>query len=164
MAELPRPLPLGLVGTAGRRETITATPAECAALAARFGIPAVAALRAVIDLSPDEDGSVLARGRLEARVTQACVVTLEPVEQAVAEDFTLRFLPGGREPDDGPEEIDEIPTGPGDVADLGEALAEQLALALDPYPRAPGAEMPDEAREAASSPFAGLAALRRPLN
>lgn len=164
MTEMSRPLPLGLVGAAGRRETIEATPEECAALATRFGIPAVAMVRAVIDLSHAADGSVLARGRLEARVTQDCVVTLEPVEQTVAEDFVLRLLPAGREPEDGPEEIDEIPTGPGDVADLGEVLAEQLALALDPYPRAAGAELPDGAREGRSSPFAGLAALRRPLN
>jgi hypothetical protein len=56
--------------------------------------------------------------------------------------------------------MDEIPTGPGAVADLGEALAEQLALALDPYPRAPDAALPPEAEEAPASPFARLAALR----
>jgi uncharacterized metal-binding protein YceD (DUF177 family) len=164
MVELSRPFPLGLVGTAGRHEVIAATPAECAALAARFGIPAIAALRADLDLSAEADGAVLARGRLRAEVAQLCVVTLEPVEQVVAEDFTLRFLPANREPEDGPEEIDEIPTGPGDVADLGEAVAEQLALALDPYPRAPGASLPEVPGTAGSSPFAALAGLRRPPN
>jgi uncharacterized metal-binding protein YceD (DUF177 family) len=164
MVELSRPLPLGLVGAAGRHETIEAKPAECAALAARFGIPGIASLHADLDLLAEAGGTVLVRGRLRAQVTQLCVVTLEPVEQEVAEAFTLRFLPAEREPEDGPEEIDQIPTGPGDIADLGEAVAEQLALALDPYPRAPGATLPAAQEDAGASPFAGLASLRRPLN
>ena len=39
-------------------------------------------------------------------------------------------------------------------------MAEQLALALDPYPRAPGAALPSEANDAAEHPMAGLAKLR----
>ena len=161
MPEFPRPLALGLVGPAGRHEVLEADAAECAALAARFGIPAIAALRAELDLAEEADGAVVARGRLVARVTQECVVTLDPVEQAVEEAIAMRFLPPGREPDEGPEEMDEIATGAGGVADLGEAVAEQLALALDPYPRAPGAILPDAADDASANPFAALAALKR---
>ncbi|MBK1662275.1 DUF177 domain-containing protein [Paracraurococcus ruber] len=159
-AEFSRPLALGRVGPEGRTETLEATAAECAALARRLGIPAVDALRATLRLTQDPDGAVRAEGRLQAAVTQDCVVTLDPVPQRVDEVFALRFLPAGREPADGPDDLDEIATAD-DIADLGDAVAEQLALALDPYPRAPGAELPAEARDAASGAFAALAALSR---
>ncbi len=157
--EFSRPLPLGLVGPEGRREVLEADAAERAALARRFGIPAVERLRAELVLRPEADGAVRAEGRLDASVVQSCVVTLEPVAQRVDETVSLRLLPAGREPQDEADEPDEIATRNG-VADLGEAVAEQLALALDPYPRAPGAILPAEASEEAEHPLAGLAKLR----
>jgi hypothetical protein len=42
------------------------------------------------------------------------------------------------------------------VLDLGEAVAEQLALALDPYPRVPGAELPEIESDPQERPFAAL--------
>jgi hypothetical protein len=51
--------------------------------------------------------------------------------------------------------------------DLGEAVAQQLAIALDPYPRAPGAGLgPDgftagPGNTAGKQPFAALAALKK---
>ena len=158
--EFHRPLPLGRVGPEGRTEVLEATEAERAALARRFQIPGVEALRTTFRLTPEPDGAVRAEGRIEAAVTQECVVTLEPVAQQVAEEFVLRLLPSGREPADGPDDLDEIETE-GDVADLGEVVAEQLALALDPYPRSPGAELPPEAHDESAGSFAALAALKR---
>ena len=158
--EFSRPLPLGLVGPEGRRETLEAGEGERIALARRFGIPSVESLRAELRLWLEADGAVRAEGNLRATVVQACVVTLEPVPQEVEEPVALRLLPPGREPRDEPDdEADEIATGKG-VADLGEAVAEQLALALDPYPRAPEAALPAEASEAGEHPMAGLATLR----
>ena len=157
--EFSRPLPLGLVGPEGRHEVLEADEAERAALARRFGIPAVESLRAELSLRPDTDGAVRAEGRLDASVVQSCVVTLEPVAQRVAEAVNFRLLPAGREPRDEADEPDEIATD-GGVADLGEAVAEQLALALDPYPRAPDAALPAEASDAAEHPLAALAKLR----
>jgi uncharacterized metal-binding protein YceD (DUF177 family) len=146
---------------------VVATAAECAALARRFGILAIASLEADLALRPERDGAIRAEGRLAAEVTQACVVSLEPVAQHVAAPVSLRFLPPGAVPDDDPEGPDEIETD-GDMLDLGEAVAEQLALALDPYPRRPEAALPPEATDApepepppAPSPLAGLARLRR---
>lgn len=165
--EFHRPLRWGVVGAAGRRERLAATPAECAALAERFGILAIASLQAELALRPDRDGAIRAEGRLTAGVTQACVVSLEPVAQHVSAPVLLRFLPPGATPDDDPESPDEIETD-GDMLDLGEAVAEQLALALDPYPRRPDAALPPEANDApepepppAPSPFAALARLKR---
>jgi hypothetical protein len=78
----------------------------------------------------------------------------------------LRILPEGTPAtDDDPDSPDEIETA-GDIVDLGEVVAEQLALALDPYPRLPDAvvELPDDPVEEAEprpNPFAALARLRR---
>ena len=108
-------------------------------------------------------GGVSVRGRLSAEVVQDCVVTLEPVTQAVEEEVALRILGPEEEPSDDPDAPDEIPAE-GDSVDVGEAIAEQLSLALDPYPRAPGAALPggEEGLEATpTGPFAGLASLKK---
>lgn len=162
--EFSRRVALARIPPAGREERLAATPEECAALARRFGIHAVNRLAAALRLRPEPGGAVRVEGRLSAEVVQDCVVTLEPVTQAVEEAVTLRILPPGAAYTEDPEGPDEIEAD-GVTADLGEALAEQLALALDPYPRAPGArlDVPGGAGEeetAARGPFAGLSALR----
>jgi uncharacterized metal-binding protein YceD (DUF177 family) len=147
----------------GREERLEAKPAECAALARRFGILGVNRLAARLRLQPEPGGLATVEGRLEAEVVQACVVTLEPVVQAMDEPVRLRILSPGEVPSEDPEAPDEI-EAEGDSVDLGEAIAEQLALALDPYPRAPGAALPGEGEgeePPPSGPFAGLAALRK---
>ena len=75
--EFSRIVPLARIPEAGREERLEAQPAECAALARRFAIPAVNRLRAVLRLRPEPGGAVLAEGRMEAEVVQDCVVTLE---------------------------------------------------------------------------------------
>ncbi len=157
--ELSRPLVLAHVPAAGRQLRIEADTGECTALAARFGIPAVESLVAELHLMPEAGGAVRVQGRLRAAVTQNCVVTVEPVAQQVDQPLALRLLPAGQVADEAPDEPDEI-EAEGEAIDLGEVVAEQLALALDPYPRAPGAEMPDAARDPEASPFAALRSLR----
>lgn len=158
--EFSRPLRADAVRP-GDTHAITATAPECAALAARLAIPALASLTCRYRLTPQAGGAVLAEGELRARLTRVCVVSLEEFATTHAESFRLRFVPAGAEAeDDDPEADDEITYEAG-LIDLGEAAAEQLGLGLDPYPRAPGAAMPviddDEAR-----PFAALARLRKP--
>lgn len=162
--EFSRPLALARIPPEGREEHLTATPAERAALALRFGIPAVNRFSAALQLKPEPGGGIAITGRLSAEVVQDCVVTLEPVTQQVEEAVHLRILGPGETYSDDPEEPDEV-EAPGGVAELGEALAEQLSLALDPYPRAPGAVLPGEGSEPAAepapkNPFAALAALK----
>ncbi|WP_419896614.1 YceD family protein [Roseomonas sp. USHLN139] len=140
--EFSRTLPWGAIGPEGRRQAWTATPAECAALAKRFDIPAIHAFSVELQLEHERGGTIRCRGQLKAQVVQSCVVTLEPVEQAVEEAVDLRILPPGRDATDDPEGPDEIETERGSI-ELGEPLAEQLSLALDPYPRAPGAVLPE---------------------
>ena len=89
-------------------------------------------------------------------MVQTCVVSLEDFTATIEERFTLRCVPDGEESDDiDPEAPDEISYADG-ILDLGEAAAEQLALALDPYPRAPGAVLPEVPDEPAEQPFDAL--------
>lgn len=162
--EFHRPVPVDRLPA--QEHSVVATPGECAALARRMAIPAVLSLTCRFRLRAEAGGIVLAEGALSARVVRDCVVSLDPFEMDVAERFRVRFVPTVMEPEDeegwlDPAEDDEIGYG-GSTVDLGEAAAEQLALALDPYPRKPGAEMPEEGGEDRLSPFAALARLRRP--
>ena len=159
--ELCRKLAVDRVGAGGLAVEVRADAAECTALAARMAIPAVLDLFCRFDLTAIPGAVVLAKGHLRARVVRVCVVTLEEFETLTEERFRLRFVPAGRESDDDdPESDDEIAYG-GAVIDLGEAAAEQLALALEPYPRMPGAVLPEAADEAEAPAFAVLARLPR---
>lgn len=135
--EFARPHPLDWIGAGEKRESVSADEGERARLARRFGLVSVESLSADYTLRLEGD-AVRARGHLSARVTQSCVATGDPVPAKVEEDFDLRFLP---EPRGGEDEMevdgDELDTifYTGGTVDLGEAAAETLALALDPFPR-----------------------------
>jgi uncharacterized metal-binding protein YceD (DUF177 family) len=156
IAEFHRPLSLDRIGSRGLDLTIEANPAECSALADRMNLPAVLAVSCEFHLIRESRDIVLARGVLRARVTQTCVISLDEFDADVQEIFQVRFVPSGEESDDiDPESDDEIPFE-GNLIDLGEAAAEQLGLALDPYPRMPGVEMPETGDEPEPHPFAAL--------
>jgi uncharacterized metal-binding protein YceD (DUF177 family) len=158
--ELTRPFALDRMGEAST-VTVEATPGERAAISRRLGIVDVTALTCRFALRRWEGATVQAEGRLSARVTQVCVVSMARFESEISEDFSVRFVPEGMESDeidlDAP---DEIPYA-GATIDLGEATTEQLALALDPFPKQPGAELAQEAVADGDNPFAALAAMRK---
>jgi uncharacterized metal-binding protein YceD (DUF177 family) len=154
--EFHRPLSLDRIGAVGLDLTVEATAAECAALAVRMNLPAVLELSCAFHLIREGRDKVLARGVLHAKVTQTCVISLDEFDPVVEEVFQVRFVPSGEESDDAdPDSDDEIPFE-GNAIDLGEAAAEQLGLALDPYPRMPGVEMPEIDDEPEPHPFAAL--------
>ncbi len=148
---------------APQNRVVTADAAQRAALAAAFGLPAIAALRGDFALRHERAGIIGAALRLQARLTQICVVTLEPFEASLDEAVALRFVPASQMPEAEAADLDaaaleapdEIPYT-GEQIDLGAALAEQLALSLDPYPRKPGAALPEATDGAAAGPFAML--------
>ncbi|MDX5982978.1 YceD family protein [Sphingomonas echinoides] len=130
------------IGEGARSVSITANAAERGALAERFGLLAVDRLEATFRVQRDAAG-VVARGEVRAAVVQACSVTEEPLPVTVSEDVALRFV---TEQEAAAEEeieldLDALDTMPYDGAaiDLGEAAAETMALALDPFPRGPNA-------------------------
>ena len=159
-------IPLADIPPAGRKIARKLTEQECGALAAYAGIESVGALSAQGEVKPWANG-IEARITFTADVVQACVVTLEPVPDHIEGEFSRRYLPGLSEEEAHAIEVvpdEEDPPEPltGDAIDLGPALAEELILALNPYPRAPGAAIPEEARtsDAALSPFAVLERLK----
>lgn len=139
---------------------VEANERERQAVAARLGLPEIRALSCAFRLLPAGPGRIEAWVGLRASVVQISVVSLEPFETEVAEDVSCIFVPAGTETDDiDPEAEDELPYE-GDSLDLGEAATEQLALALDPYPRRPGEELPG-GEGSRPSAFTALAALRK---
>jgi uncharacterized metal-binding protein YceD (DUF177 family) len=160
--ELHRPVLVGQIPSDGLDILVEATAAECSALAMRMLLPEVHSLRCRFHLTRELGASVRAHGLLQARIVQTCVISLEDFETTVEERFSVRFVPSGTETDDpDPETEDEIPFENG-VLDIGEAAAEQLGLALDPYPRIPNAALPEIEEEPEPHPFAALDKLRRP--
>ncbi|MCF4098185.1 YceD family protein [Maritalea mediterranea] len=117
-------------------------------------------------------GGYQAKGEGQAVVEQACVVTLEPVEEEVALAFERIYMPGkAPEPDVAPNaevfvNLDSEPDQDwyeGDAIDLAPMVVETLMLSLNPYPRKPDAEFADlteDERDESESPFAALAALK----
>jgi uncharacterized metal-binding protein YceD (DUF177 family) len=157
--ELFRPISLAAIGQTGSTIVVRATQEECVAVASRMGLSAVQSLECVFRLNVEGDGvSIYAQGRLNAGVTRTCVVSAEEFETPVEEVFEVRFVPAGseREDDPDPDLPDEIPYV-NNTIDLGEAAAEQLGLALDPYPRMDGAEALEIEDDEAASPFSILA-------
>lgn len=153
----------------GQRMDLAADEAERRAIAERLGLGSIERLEAHVTLSPT--GPVVrAEGRLAATLEQSCVVTGEAVAAHIDEPFELLFIP----PPDDPHSDEEIELGEEDCdvvfydggsIDLGSAIADTLALSLDPYPRSASADMAlKEAgvlSEEQASPFAALAALKK---
>jgi len=124
------------------RHAIAADAAERAALALRFGLVALDRLEAEVRIERLRGGLVRLSAALAADVVQSCVVSLDPVASHVAEAFVLLYGSGetGREVvlDGAAETVEPLD---GDRIDIGEAVAQQLSLALDPFPRAAGASL-----------------------
>ena len=148
-------------------EHIAATPEECAALATRFGFSAIDRLDADYVLA-EEHGRPVARGRLRAALAQPCVATSEPVPEAVDVPFVIRFQQEGEMAQDEEFELSEEECDThfyeGGIIDIGEAVAQTLALSVEPYPRALEADQWLRERgvltEDQAGPFAALAALK----
>jgi uncharacterized metal-binding protein YceD (DUF177 family) len=157
------------VPDSGLHLDLVADEATRAAIAALAGVVAVPRLAASLDLARQGKG-LRAEGEITAAVEQTCVVTLEPMTTEIHEPVDLVFVPpGGAAPaHDTEEEIDPVAADDPEplvdgVADLGAAATELLLLAIDPYPRKPGAvfEPPNQA-DTGPHPFAALAALKKP--
>jgi hypothetical protein len=172
---LSRPLSLAETPPEGLEIEIVATEAERAALAELNGLPAIMSFGAKLRARRWRGDGLDVEGELRARIRQTCVLTLEEFDSEIVEPIEMRFAPPREAPRvsrrRGEEEpvavehdaLGEDPPDPliGGVVDLGAVSSEFLTLALDPYPRKPGAEFVEPAPEAAgatASPFARLRA------
>jgi len=152
----------------GDRVELVADEAERTAIAKRLGLISLDRLEANATLQREES-TVRVEGRLRASLEQSCVATGEPVAAHVDEAFEMIFVPEPKAI--GPDQEIELSEDEcdtvfyeGGAIDLGTAIADTLALAVDPYPRSAGAEAAlKEAgvlSEEQAGPFAALAKLK----
>ncbi|MEY2884103.1 MAG: hypothetical protein RL490_1827 [Pseudomonadota bacterium] len=159
--EFSRPFRAHDVGTHTRQQMIEADPEERLALAARFDLLDLERLTAALELRREAAG-IRVTGQVHASGEQACVTSGEPVPFLITERLALLLTeaqPDGEDIELADADLDAEPLS-GDIIDMGEIAAQALALALDPYPRAPHARVPgvitEEQARAASNPFAAL--------
>lgn len=159
------------IGERSRAVRIEANAMERAALANRFGLRSLDKLSGEAALARTAAG-IRARGWLHAEAEQACVVTGDAVPAVIDEPFDLLFVEESML-GSGEDEIElsaadcDVIGYDGQGIDLGEALAQTLALALDPFPRAPGADASLRAAgvlsEEEAGAFGALAGLKAAL-
>ncbi len=168
-----------------RKMAIEPDAPALAAIAKAYGLDAISRLQADFTLKPYRKAGLRVVGPVTAHITQTCVVSLEPFDSDLRLEVDRTFEPRSSRPrrirdlnDDGEIEIDLETLDPPDVIldgvlDLGAVICEELALALDPFPRKPGVEFagageggaePEDEEPSTDkpSPFAALQSLKTP--
>ena len=166
------PVVVAQIPEVGLHRDIEADQPARKAMADLAGLREVLSASASLDVMPRGGGRFHVAGRVRARVGQTCVVTLDPIESDIDEPIDLIFAPPEQIPelsdlvDDAAESEEEIPDPPepivNGIIDLGRLATDALFLAIDPYPRKPGAvfEPRVEADDPEDHPFAALKALK----
>jgi uncharacterized metal-binding protein YceD (DUF177 family) len=136
--EFSRILSVTRISSKGVEERLEAKPAERTALAKRFDLVDLPALKAYLTLIPGPQQTIGVTGAIVAEVVQRCVVTLEPVASRLEIDVKIVFIPSKSDRDKMPlsdELDDEFEFFSGGKIDIGEIVSQQLGVALNPYPR-----------------------------
>lgn len=155
---------------------VEADERERRALAELWKVVSLEALSADLKIRRWKKDGVKVFGEIHGKVTQSCVVSLEPVQAEINEEIDQIFVPEGsalaRIPANDAGEMIIDPDGPdlpetfsGDTIDVGALVAEFAAMGLDPYPRKPGIEFQAQVEntggtERKPSPFAVLRSLK----
>jgi uncharacterized metal-binding protein YceD (DUF177 family) len=161
--EFSRLVPLHQLGGKLFSQQIEATSEERDKLSRRFDLVALHRLAAEVELRRQNAEIILLEARFEAEFEQCCAVTLEPVRSTVSERFSLIYGPALEETEELVLSEEEPAFEPlvGDTIDIGEAVAQELSLALPIFPRDPDAVIDDVAAgPPLEGPFASLARLR----
>ncbi|QJB70451.1 YceD family protein [Parasphingorhabdus halotolerans] len=170
--ELSRIVKLSDLGEAPVNGEIIANADECTKLANRFDLPKVSSLVAEYELVSDGE-KIKAYGLLKVQLTQFCAISGQPFPVNIREEFQIAFVKKQAEALTPEAEI-ELASEDCDVMefqnaqiDIGEAVAQSLYLALDPYPRGPDAEKIAKQQglksEEEAGPFGALSALKDKL-
>jgi uncharacterized metal-binding protein YceD (DUF177 family) len=164
------PIAVEQIPDTGLHRDLEANQASCNAIAEVAGLREVQSARASFDVTPLSGGRVHVAGRVQARIGQTCVVTLDPIENDIDEPIDLIFAPPEQIPeladlveDDGESEIPDPPEPiENGMIDLGRLATDVLLLAIDPYPRKPDAvfEPVVIAPDPEDHPFAALKVLK----
>lgn len=150
----------------GMPVTIDADARQRKALAAAHGLLSVERFHAELLVAPWKRNGVRVSGRVEADVTQECVVTLDPLQARIDEAVEGLFLPEdsklgrlgfeeGGEIHIATEGPDSPETFSGDTIDVGALAEEFFGLGIDPYPRKPGATLASDGGSEAESQAEG---------
>jgi len=175
------PLAVSEAPPQGVEVTIEADAAQREALAKLNGLDALASAVATLHVTRRGKEGLRVTGEVRARVTQTCVVSLEPFESEIVEPVDVEFeparmpKPSREEPErmsrrrrDARPPVEENEEGMDDLdapdeivdgkVDLGALASEFLTLGIDPYPRKPGVSFEEPQPQGATiSPFARLA-------
>jgi Large ribosomal RNA subunit accumulation protein YceD len=155
----------------GLHRDIEADSAARAAMAELAGLREISSARASFDITLMSGGRVHVAGRVQALIGQTCIVTLDPIKNEIDEAVDLIFAPAEQladlvDVDDAGEREAEIVDQPepfeNGVIDLGRLATDVLFLAIDPYPRKPGAVFEPQvvAADPQDHPFAALKTLK----
>ena len=171
-AELDWDHAVGDIPDAGLKVERAASAEERQAIAAALDLLACNSLAVRYAIAARGEGHFRLAGSLEASIEQACVVTLEPLTNQVAESFSVDYWPDTDMPSssggvlDVHDEPDLEPIVAGRM-EVGRVVFECLASALDLFPRKPGAtfESPAAPQGGDSAgrtegPFAALAKIK----
>lgn len=168
------PVVVAQIPDTGLHREFEASAAERRAMADLAGLRDILSAHAAFDVEPKSGGRVHVTGQVRARIGQTCVVTLDPIENEIDEDIDLTFAPEAEarrltdlieegQDEDGPVETADPPEAiVNGIIDLGRLATDALFLAIDPYPRKPGAVFEAEvvAPDPEDHPFAALKALQ----
>jgi uncharacterized metal-binding protein YceD (DUF177 family) len=161
--EFSRLVSLTQLGAEPFQQRIEASATEREKLSQRFDLLVLDRLVAEVELRRQSSGMILLEAAFEAAFEQCCAATLEPVRGVISDHFSLLFGPLCMEE----QEITLSGEGPafeplnGDTIDIGEAVAQELSLALPDFPRLPDAVIDDVAiADPMEGHFASLARLR----
>jgi uncharacterized metal-binding protein YceD (DUF177 family) len=164
-------VPVAQIPDTGLHRDIEADAAIRQGMAEIAGLREISSARGSFDLTPRSGGRVHVTGRVQARIGQNCVVTLDPIENEIDEEVDLTFAPTEQIPEladtsdddddsaiDMTDALEPIESG---VIDLGRLATDVIYLAIDPYPRKEGAVFEPQvaAADPADHPFAALKSL-----
>lgn len=162
--EFSRLVELARLGARPFRQRIEATAEERERLSRRFGLISLEHVVAEVELRRQSPEVILLEAEFAAEFEQCCAVSLEPVRGAVSDRFSLVYGPAAEEEQEIALISDEPAFEPldGNSIDIGEAVAQELSLALPIFPRDPEARIDQAAMaEPLEGPFAMLARVRK---
>ncbi|QQO17850.1 DUF177 domain-containing protein [Bradyrhizobium diazoefficiens] len=168
------PVIVAQIPDTGVHRELEASAAERQAMADLASLREILSAQASFEVVPKSGGRYQVTGHVRARIGQTCVVTLDPIESEIDEEVDLMFAPEaearrladlieeGQDDREPPEVVDLPEAIVGGIIDLGRLATDALFLAVDPYPRKPGAVFEAEiaAPDPEDHPFAALKALQ----
>ena len=153
----------------GENVEISANDAQKKALAKRLGLEKIDSFQVDALVRPLNKHQVRATGTVKGKISQTCVVSLQPFDAEVEDSFNVLF----EEPNpadltlneidlDMSDEEEDVDVLENNKIDLGEIAVEYFSLALDPFPHAPNARFSDKIEdEPRKNAFSALEKLKK---